>query len=55
MMIDHNFNNFNNYSLNPFDFSSDRNDFLDNGINLGTNQMSTNFFSKFMKNGEDKI
>jgi hypothetical protein len=44
-------NNLNSFSLSPFEFQ-DR-DFLDNG--LGTNQMSTNFYSKFIKNNDDKV
>ncbi len=52
-------NNF-NFSLSPFDFI-DRGvsmgmgmaDFMDNG--LATNQMSTNFYSKILKNADDKI
>jgi hypothetical protein len=45
-------NNLNSFCLSPFEFQ-DR-DFLDNG--LGTNQMSTNFYSnKFIKNNDEKV
>lgn len=53
-----NINHFNNQFTNTFcnNFEFDRTGFdslVDNGI--GTNQISTNYFSKITKNGEDKI
>lgn len=48
MMVDH---NINSYYTNAFDIP-EQNDFVDNGF--FSNNLSTNFFSKIVKNEEDK-
>lgn len=49
MLVDNNFDNFQMYS-----FDNDRQqDYMENGLN--TNNLSTNFFSKGLKNDADKI